>query len=385
MTVGDEAAGRPVRVGFILHVMQVAGAEMLVAETIRRLGARIDPVVYCLDAVGPLGERLRGEGIDVVAFNRRPGFDLGVSRRMAADIRARRLEVLHAHQYTPFFYGAIAARLSRTHPRVIFTEHGRHYPDVVSARRRWTNRWVLDRFAAEVNAVCEFSARHLAEEDGFDARRIAVIENGVDTPRYGRAPDLASARGSLGLDPARRYIATVARFHPVKDHVTLVRAFAACAAARSDVDLLLVGDGILRSDLERLAADLGVRDRIHFMGVRDDVAAILAAVDVFALTSLSEAASLTLLEAMASGLPVVVTAVGGNPEIVRDGIDGLLAPRGDSAAIAAALGRLLDDPQLARALGASGTARVRERFQLDRTIGRYYELYLGSPASRRAA
>src|SRR6187399_1394892 len=135
----------PIRVGFVMHVMQVAGAEVLVAETIRRLGPRIDPVIFCLDNVGALGERLTGEGVPVLAYHRRAGLDLGLSRRIAGDIRARQTQVLHAHQYTPFFYGAIAARLSRPRPRVIFTEHGRHYPDVVSGKRRLANRWLFDR------------------------------------------------------------------------------------------------------------------------------------------------------------------------------------------------------------------------------------------------
>ena len=99
----------PIRVGFVLHIMQVAGAEMLVNETIRRLGSRIDPAVFCLDGVGALGERLQADNVPVIAYGRRPGLDLSVSRRMADDIRRRRVEVLHAHQYTPFFYGAMAA------------------------------------------------------------------------------------------------------------------------------------------------------------------------------------------------------------------------------------------------------------------------------------
>src|SRR5262249_11894338 len=145
----------------------------------------------------------------------------------------------HAHQYTPFFYGALAARRSRRRPPVIFTEHGRHYPDVVSRQRRWANRLILGRLATRVNAVCEFSARQLSRLDGFRADRITVIENGIDPEQYGRAADLASARAQLGLDPARRYIAMIARFHPVKDHATLLRAFAETARSRSDVDLLL--------------------------------------------------------------------------------------------------------------------------------------------------
>jgi L-malate glycosyltransferase len=374
---GKIMTGKPVRVGFVLHVMQVAGAEMLVAETIKRLGPRITPIVFCLDEVGQLGAELQREGIAVIAFNRRPGVDLSVSRRMARAIRERQLDVVHAHQYTPFFYASIAARLSGIRPRVIFTEHGRHYPDVVSVKRRLMNRLVFDHLADEVNAVCEFSARSVREKDGF--RRVEVIPNGIDVPRY--TADCASARASVGLDASRRYITTVARFHPVKDHRTLLHGFAAVANVRGDVDLLLVGDGPLRPDLEELARALNVDGRVRFMGVRSDVAAILRASDVFAMTSLSEAASLTLLEAMASELPVVVTAVGGNPEIVRDGIDGLLVPRRSSAGVARALLKILSDSPMAAKMGRAGGERVRKQFRLDVTIRRYFDLYVASQIS----
>jgi glycosyltransferase involved in cell wall biosynthesis len=212
-----------------------------------------------------------------------------------------------------------------------------------------------------------------------------VIENGVDLPKYAEAADVRALRRGLGLDPDRRYVVTVARFHPVKDHRTLLRAFAEVASARADVDLLLVGDGALRPDLERQTAELGLTPRVRFLGVRSDVADLLRASDVFALTSVSEAASITLLEAMACARPVVVTAVGGNPEIVRDGVDGLLAPRGDAMAIAAALGRILGDDTLARTMGQSGAERVRQQYQLDRTIERYFELYAAAQTSRLAA
>jgi glycosyltransferase involved in cell wall biosynthesis len=366
---------RPIRVGFVLHVMQVAGAEVLVAETIRRLGKRVDPVIFCLDAVGALGERMIAEGCPVVAFGRRQGLDLGLPRRMSRVIAARRLDVLHAHQYTPFFYGAIAGRLSGISPRVIFTEHGRHYPDVVSLRRRLINRFLLDRLADDVNAVCEFSARSLADKDGFRASRIEIIPNGIDFLRYAPTADSRALRMRLGLSPARRYIACVARFHPVKDHRTLLKAFSIVAGARADVDLLLVGDGPLRPQLELQTQELGIIDRVQFMGIRQDIPDILRAVDVFTLTSVSEAASITLLEAMAAERPVVVTGVGGNPELVRHGQEGLLAPRADAGAIASAFVRILDDPALALALGTAGAARVRAHFLLDQTIERYYQLY----------
>ncbi len=364
-----------IRVAFIVHVMQVAGAEVLVTETIRRLGRRIDPVVFCLDAVGPLGEQLEHSGVPVIALHRRPGRDWRLAWRLASGLRERRIEVVHAHQYTPFFYAAAAKMLNGGKPRLILTEHGRHYPDLVSPVRRALNRLVLDHLPDAINACCRFSAAALNRVDGFAGRRIEVIENGIDLPRYGAAPDRHALRQRLGLDPARRYVMCVARFHPVKDHATLLRAFAQVAPGCPDADLLLVGDGPLRGELERQAQGLGIADRVRFLGVRSDVPDLLRAADVFTLLSVSEAASLTLLEAMASCLPVVVTAVGGNPEIVREGCEGFLVPRGDAAAAGAAFQRLLLDPALAARLGAAGRARVEERYQLDRTIAAYYRLY----------
>ena len=376
---------KAVRVGFVLHVMQVAGAEVLVAETIQRLRGRIDPIIFCLDAVGPLGERLRAEGVEVLSLNRRPGLDTGVIRRFAAALRTRKLDVLHAHQYTPFFYAATANRLANTRTRMIFTEHGRHWPDVVSPKRRLANRLLLGRMADRITAVCAFSARALAEKDGFRADRIDVIENGIDADRYQAPRDRSLLKARLALAPGRRYIATIARFHPVKDHQTLLRAFAKVAGDVADVDLLLVGDGPLREDLETLVKSLGLDQRVRFLGVRQDVPDILAAVDLFALSSVSEAASITVLEAMATGTPVVVTDVGGNPEMVRNGVDGLLTPRGDAPAMADSLLRLLANPGLAASMGAQAAERARTTYRLDRTIDRYYQLYRQlSPAATAA-
>ena len=170
----------PIRVGFVLHLMQVAGAEMLVAATVRRLAAEIEPTIFCLDGVGTLGEILAAEGIAVVHLGRRPGRDLGVAWRLADHLRRRRIEVMHAHQYTPFFYAALAKTLVRRGPRLILTEHGRHYPDVVSSQRRIVNSWLLSRWADATNAVCAFSAEGLAQADGFGRQPVEVIENGID-------------------------------------------------------------------------------------------------------------------------------------------------------------------------------------------------------------
>jgi glycosyltransferase involved in cell wall biosynthesis len=370
-----EVDTRPIRVAFVVHVMQVAGAEMLVSETIRATAGEVKPTIVCLDAVGMLGEQLRSEGLEVVCLGRRPGRDFRAAGRMAGVIRRRKIEVVHAHQYTPFFYSALGASLSGRRPRIILTEHGRHFPDVVSPVRRAANRLVLARLAAEVNAVSAFSAEALRSLDGFSGRPVGVIENGVHVDRYGPAPDRAKARERLGLAPDRLYVANVARLHPIKDQPMLLRAFAEVAAGRPDVDLLLVGDGPMRGELEALAGTLGIADRVRFLGVRHDVPEILGVVDVFALTSISEAASLTLIEAMASRLPVVVTDVGGNPELARDGREGRLVPRGDAPAMARALLEVLDHPEFGSALGAAGQERARQKYRIGRTVDEYHRLY----------
>jgi len=364
-----------IRVGFVVHVMQVAGAEMLVARMIRSLRDRIDATVFCLDDLGTLGEQLRAEGVEVVVLGRRPGRDYGVAWRLAREVRDRRIDIVHAHQYAPFFYSALARLASRKRFRLILTEHGRHYPDVVSPLRRGINRLVLDRCADAVNACCRFSANALSRVDGFAGNRIEVFENGIDLSKYSLAASRESLRAGLGLSASRRYIAMVARFHPVKDHAMLIRGFARIAAEYPDTDLLLVGDGERRAAMESQIAGAGLNDRVVLMGVRSDIPEILAAIDIFALTSASEAASLTLLEAMASGKPAVVTDVGGNPEIVREGIDGFLVPRGDDAALAGAFRRMLDDSRGAISMGEAGRKRVHQYYGLERTISRYFHLY----------
>lgn len=370
-----ETVSQPIRVGFVLHAMQVAGAEVLVREIVRRLASRIEPTVFCLDAIGPLGEQLRAEGVEVVCLQRRAGRDWSVAWRLAREIRQRDIEVLHAHQYTPFFYSALARVLAGMGPRLILTEHGRHFPDIVSPMRRAVNRLLFDHLAHAVNACCGFSARALCEVDGFSGHRIGIIENGIDPDRYLSTEDRAVLRRRLGLEPHRSYVINVARHHPVKDQATLLRGFAEVALVRDEVDLLLAGDGPGRNGLERLAEELGIAARTKFLGVRRDIPELLQAADIFALTSVSEAASLTLLEAMAAGLPAVVTEVGGNPEIVRHGREGLLVPRGDAVAVAAALKRLLEDPEQAASLGQAGRERVAKRYRLERTVEVYSQLY----------
>ncbi len=364
-----------VRVAFVMHAMQVAGAEVLVSEIIRRGSERVAPVVLCLDEIGALGEQLQGQGVPVEVLGREPGIDLGLARRLGRSLQGHRSQVVHAHQYTPFFYAATSRLVTKQTSGLVFTEHGRHFPDVVSRQRRFLNQVLLARLATEINACSEFSGRALSVVDGFPAKRVQVIENGIELNRYGAPADSAALRRRLGWPVDSQIVTCVARFHPVKDHATLIQAFHMLRRSMPAARLMLVGEGPQRGQIEDLIRSLDLEGSVSLLGVRGDVPALLAASDVFSMTSLSEAASLTVLEAMASELPVVVTEVGGNPEMVRQEIDGLLVPRQDPEATARAIGRLLSSPVEARKMGRSARQRVEERYDLERTVERHLAVY----------
>jgi glycosyltransferase involved in cell wall biosynthesis len=364
------------RLGFVVHVMQVAGAEMLVTRLIERLRNKVEPTIFCLDSLGILGQKMLDAGIPVVVLGRAPGIDSALPRRFAKELHRRGIEILHAHQYTPFFYSAMAKLYGAWGVKIIFTEHGRHYPDHVSWKRRLTNRWLLSRLCFARNACCDFSARATEINDGF--HRVDTIANGVDltalTP-LGTAREREQLRGRLGLDIDRLYVVCVARFHPVKDHAMLLRGWRIVQDRVPGARLLLIGDGSERERMVALAEKLGIIDSVQFWGVRHDVADLLRAVDVFTLTSETEASSLTLLEAMACECPAVITDVGGNGEHVTDGVEGWLVPRGDHITLAERLIRALECPELRNKMASAARRRVERQFSLEDTVAKYEELY----------
>jgi len=373
-----------------MHVMQVAGAEVLVKQIIERLAGQIEATVFCLDGLGALGEQLRDANTPVVVLGRKPGLDWQVAKRLAKEVEDRNIEVLHTHQYTPFFYSALARLRHRARAKILFTEHGRHYPDVVSWKRRFANRWLLHRYADITTACCDFSTMALRNIEGFPAA--VTLNNGVDLhqlPPRGNVDEHITLRERLGLDRDRPYVACIARFHGVKDHATLIRGWEKVHQKLPQAKLLLVGDGperhAIHQQIESLAAKRSGADSlinsIQFLGIRADVADLLRTVNVFTLTSVSEAASLTLLEAMASECPCVVTDVGGNGEHLRQNIDGYLVPRGDDEQLAARMVELLEAPDVAASFGRAARQRVQQHFDLANAVEQYLQHYrfLASP------
>ena len=346
------------------------GTERLVLELVRRLRAELSMAVCCLDEEGAWGESLRDESVEVTALGRREGFHPKLGRAIACAARRHGARVVHCHHYSPFVYAAIA-RLWAPTLRIIFTEHGRLSDAGPSPKRRVANH-VLHHAPREVVTVSSDLKRHLVAE-GFPSDRVNVIYNGIDVGTL-PAPDARlRVRSALGIPPDAFVVGTVARLDPVKDLGTLIRAAAKSSAARP-LQLLIVGDGAERQRLEASAREAGAGRIVRFLGHRDDARDLLAGCDVYANSSISEGISLTILEAMAAGLPVVATRVGGTPEIV-DGATGRLVPSRDADAIARTLDALAADEALRLALGREARTRVEQRFTLERMVREYRDAY----------
>lgn len=358
----------------LLHSLNVGGAEVLAERLARQLEGEFRFVFACLDELGELGRSLRSDGFPVHVLDRRPGLDLGCVRRLSGLLREERVDLIHAHQYTPFFY-ATAARVTRVRLPVMFTEHGRHQPDYPRRKRMIYNRAVLRR-ADRVIGVGQTVRQALITNEGITAPRVSVIYNGIDLAAFEtNTADRAAVRREIGVEPDDFVVAQVARLDYLKDHATAVRAIVRVAGQNKHARLVLVGDGPLRGEIEEQIAGAGVGEFIRMLGLRRDVGRILATADAFLLTSVSEGIPLTVIEAMAAGLPVVSTAVGGVPEVIVDGVTGLLAPAGDDQALAQALLALSADQDLRTRLGEAGRRRAREIFSEEQMHAGYRECY----------
>jgi len=350
---------QPVPIHQVVHSLAVGGAEVLAVRLAEGLLPRFATRMLCLDETGPLEERLSGSGVRVEVLGRRPGLDRRCALRIRQVFRGQRPAAVLAHQFTPFFYAAWGRGL-RGRPPLVFVEHGRFHPDRPHLARMIFHRLLLRR-RDRVVAVGESVRQALVRNEGILAKRICVIYNGVPCPRFQRDEAIRHRmRGELGVAEGDFVIMQVARLDPLKDLRTAVRAAGHLPGAH--VRWFLVGEGPERPVVEAEIARLSLNERVRLLGERRDIPALLSAADAFVLTSISEGIPVTVLEAMAAGLPVVATRVGGLPEVVRDGETGHLVPAGDPLAVAQALASLMIDGGKARAWGDAAQRLVAERF-----------------------
>lgn len=350
------------RVTHVLNSTAVGGAETLVLRLATRLqDLGWEPTVVTLRGEGPLSEAFRAAGIAVtdLAVPESDGL-LALRRAMRRWLDATRPPLVHTHNVSPLVATALAMRRGHR-TRFVHTKHGR------ARSRTWRGRLVT-RWAARrpdaIIAVSRDAMQRAIEREGFPAARVHLVYNGIDTS------PVAVRSGPWGTR-----LVTVARLEPIKSLDVMLHAVARLRTAGHEATLTVIGDGTERPALEHLAQALGLATAVTFTGWSSDVGRHLTEADLFVMSSRSEGLSLTLLEAMAAGLPIVATAVGGNPEVIEHGRTGLLVPHGDPTALATAIGEILGDPARAAAMGTAGRQRVMARFSLDAMVEAHLRLY----------
>jgi sugar transferase (PEP-CTERM/EpsH1 system associated) len=361
------------RVVHVLHGLGVGGTENGVANLVTRLGGGFRHTLISMTMAGPLATRVPAD-VAIHCLGKQAGVDWRAMRELARLLRLLRPQVVHSRNWGAL--DAVLAAWPAGIPVVIHGEHGREIADPLGRdRRRRLVRRALSPMVDRFVTVSEDLHRWLIADIGICPRKVQTIPNGVDTERF--APgDPATSRVMLGLDPARPVVGTIGRLDPVKDQAGLVRAFASVRMNFPDAGLVIAGDGPCRRELEALIASLDLGARVRLLGEQKDVPMVLRAMDVFVLPSIAEGMSNTILEAMASGLPVVATRTGGNPELVEDGVTGTLVPVGDPEALAGAIAGYLGDPVRRTSHGQAARQRAVERFDLGKMVAAYRDLYL---------
>jgi glycosyltransferase involved in cell wall biosynthesis len=324
----------------------------------------------CLFRDGWLRERCERLGLETHIIRMRGALDPVWLRQLTRLLRQSGVALIHAHEFGANTWGTMVGQLVRR--PVVATVHGRsYYADC--GRRRLAYR-VVSR-AATMVAVSVDVKRFVVEAAGVAKHRVRVVHNGIG-PHGPVSPEaVLRARADLRLSPDERIVLAVGSLYEVKGHRYLIDATPAVLQACPSTVVLIAGRGDRDASLREQARRLGVEGRVRFLGLRTDVPVLLQMADVFVQPSLSEGLSIAILEAMAAARPVVTTRVGGNPELVVDGVTGILVEPADAAGLTVALTRMLTDPAGARRLGTEGLARVQQHFTIGTMVREYEGIY----------
>ena len=363
----------------VLHLVNrfwIGGAERQFVERLRRHPAGFEAVVGCLELSGPMLEQVRALGYEPHLFPLRGSMlranSLKQIARIAALIREQDIRIVHSTDFNTNLLALPAARLGGATAVVSRVDLG-HLRAGFGKWHREAEKWNARRAdlvianADAVRAVC-------IREERCRPERVVVVRNGIDLARF---DELAAQplQAPLPIGPEDVPVAVIGNLWPVKGHRTLVEAAALLSHKLPRVKFLCAGEGPERGPLEKRIAELRLQDRVFLLGHRLDVPAILVRVRAACLCSSAEGLSNAMMEAMAARLPIVATAVGGNPELVRNGENGLLVPYGDEPSLAAKLEELLSDGARAAEMGAKGRARVETELTLSRMAEAYGKAY----------
>jgi L-malate glycosyltransferase len=375
--------GSAVGIVHIVDSLDIGGTETQMVQVARRLDPHFYHVtVACLRSGGPLTEALREKGIRIVEFPKHRTLlsfqAIYQLFRLAWFLRREKIRVVHSHDLWANLMGVPAAWIART-PVILSSQRNLAHLSWYTPFRRKVIRLIY-HLSTGVIANSEAVKNLLVQDFRIPIGRVHVLHNGVDFDRFQRNPGDRRKIHS-GLEPETKLIVHVANMNSeVKGHTVLIEAARTVCASIPQAKFVLIGDGPLRFGLERQVQELQLQERVLFLGSRKDVPEILSGGDLFVFPSFAEGLPNSVLEAGASGLPIVATPVGGIPDIIIHGVTGLLVPPRDAQALAESILQVLSNPDLARTLSRACQDRVRTEFSFARLIEGLGKLYEGRPA-----
>ncbi len=379
--LSEHSARPPPLVVHVIYALGTGGLENGLVNIINRCPpGRYRHAIICLTQADAFAGRIKVPEVEIIELHKRPGHDPALYWRLWRTLRRLRPALVHSRNLAALetqLLGLLMPGVKRVHG-----EHGRdvHDLDGSNPKYRWMRR-LLQPLIHRFIAVSRDLETWLVQQVGIPSRKVTHIYNGVDHARF-----ISGAGGAAALLPeaflppsGALVLGTVGRLAAVKDQALIIRALSvmldAQPALRERLRCIMVGDGPMRGALEVAIAEAGLGDVVWLTGDRDDVPALIGCMDLFLLPSLGEGISNTILEAMASGLPVIATDVGGNPELVAQGITGMLFPVGDANALADAILRLDAQPELRARMGKAARARARADFDWDKAVDAYVQVY----------
>ena len=375
-----DGSRQPVRLALVLDETHIGGIELLMLHIFKSFDPHtVVPRLILLRKLGPIGEDFRAAGIDVEVLGHSGRFDVRTLPRLVRSLRRKKADVVLVthHHRASLFFGRLAAGLAAVRHTVVAV----HDMDLTSVGGRCLPRSTVSTLCLSTALVLltPRQGEYLHREEGvgrhpWSRTRETVIPNGIVVPPLPGPGARNSARVELGLDDDDFVVGIVARLSAQKAHHVLLEAFNLLLRSHPRARLVVVGGGEREGELHELASGLGIAASVRFTGIRRDVQALLPAFDVACLSSVHEGVPITVIEAMAAALPVVATDCGSLPDMITDGDQGFIVPVGDSAALAARLTTLAEDPELRRRQGDAARDRVEKRYSIVETTRGYEEL-----------
>lgn len=358
----------------VIHSLDVGGAEEMVANYARHLDrTRFSPSVCALRSGGRLFDQLKREGVPAFLIGKRAGADARTLWRLVRLLRREKIDILHTHNASAHGWGLLAAVIARI-PILVATEHSIHFPGRGGKIYPLLRRLFRHRFAIVISCSEQVRNAQLAPWQ-LPAKKHVVVHNGIDISRYEPLSKLASTTEEFQLESSRPVVGTIGSLTLHKGHIFLIDAIVKLRELGFVPQVLIVGDGPLRGELMAKVALHGLEEQVLLLGRKDNVSQILPHFDIFVLPSLREGFPITILEAMAAGLPVIATDVGGNREAIAHGETGLILPPADADALVSALRTMIENPEHAREMGKRGRRRAMATFRVERMMTATERLY----------